>query len=72
MGLKRPACTNEGGRHRETEGVQQTTEADWLIWARDFKCAEPSKTRPPSSMAVTCVGGWRAGSERETGHTASN
>jgi hypothetical protein len=57
---------------RERLGIQQATEADWLTTARDFNCAEPSKTRPPSSMAVTCVGGWCAESERETEHTASN
>jgi hypothetical protein len=52
--------TYEGGRRAETERVQQATEADWLTSACDFKCAEPSKTRPPSSVVVICFGRWRA------------
>jgi hypothetical protein len=58
---KRPGHT-KWVAHRETEH----TASDWSRLAdeaRDFKCAEPSKSRPLSSVAVTCVGGWRA--ERE-------
>jgi hypothetical protein len=38
---------------RDTDSVQQATEAHWLRRARDFKCAEPSKSRPPSYMPAT-------------------
>jgi hypothetical protein len=57
--------TYEDGRRAETERVQQVTEADWLTSACDFKCAEPSKTRPPSSVVVICFGRWRAERERQ-------
>jgi hypothetical protein len=40
-----PAHTKAGGAHSGTESVQQATEPDWLTRARDFKCAEPFKTR---------------------------
>jgi hypothetical protein len=40
--------------------------AGWLTKARDFICAEPSKTRLPSFVTVTCVGGWRAERERQS------
>jgi hypothetical protein len=49
---------------RETESAQQATEADWLTRERDSRCAEPSKTRPPSYVPVTCVGGWRKKRDR--------
>jgi hypothetical protein len=42
-------------RARERLSIQQATEADWLTTARDFKCAEPSKTRPPSHVPITSV-----------------
>jgi hypothetical protein len=42
---QRVACTD-----RETES--QATEVDWLTKARDFKCAEPLKNRPPSYVPV--------------------
>jgi hypothetical protein len=41
------------GAQRETEGVEQAIEADWLTMPRDFKCADPSKTRPHSYAPVT-------------------
>jgi hypothetical protein len=46
-------------RERETEtetqslSKHQMTEANLLTRSRDFICAEPSKTRPPSSVTVT-------------------
>jgi hypothetical protein len=66
---------NSGGwRAERDEELRQATEADWLTRTRDSRCAEPSKTRPPSFMPVTCAGGWRAERERErerqTEHTA--
>jgi hypothetical protein len=45
---------------RERESVQQATEADLLTRTHDSGCAEPSKTRPLSSMPVTCSDGRRA------------
>jgi hypothetical protein len=33
--------------------VRRETDADWLTIARDSRCAEPSKTRPPSFVPVT-------------------
>jgi hypothetical protein len=51
-------------RGRETVRVKRAAEADWLTGARDFKCAEPSKTRPSSSVAVTYVGGWYTEGDR--------
>jgi len=41
----------------QADSVQQTNEADWFKKARDFTCAEPSKSRPPSYMPVTLDGG---------------
>jgi hypothetical protein len=46
---------DDGMTRRGTDNVQQATEADWLTIARDFTCAEPSKTRPPPSVAVIFV-----------------
>jgi hypothetical protein len=60
---------NYGGwrAERQAESVQQATDADWLTRARDGRCAEPSKSPPPLSVVLTCVGVWRAerGRERE-------
>jgi hypothetical protein len=39
--------------HRERQSIQQAPEADWLRGARSFKCAELSKTWPPSNVLVT-------------------
>jgi hypothetical protein len=47
------------------ESVQQATETDWLTRARDFIWAEPYKTLPSSSVAVTYDVGWRAERERD-------
>jgi hypothetical protein len=57
---------NEGRRCREryTNGVcfmfevteyfiHHLSEADWLTRARDSRCAEASKTQPPSFVSVT-------------------
>jgi hypothetical protein len=33
--------------------VQQVTEADWLTRGRDSRCAEASKTQPPSFVSVS-------------------
>jgi hypothetical protein len=48
---------------RERQSVQQAIEADWLTRARDFKCAEQSKTRPLSAP-ITCVSWCRAEKDR--------
>jgi hypothetical protein len=46
---------------RERLNVQQATEADCLTRARDSRCAELSKTRPPSYVQTTLVGSdWTA------------
>jgi hypothetical protein len=44
---------NDGGWKAEKHSAQKATEADWFRRARDFKCAEESKTGPPSSVTVT-------------------
>jgi hypothetical protein len=38
---------------RERERQQKATGADWLKRARDFKCAEPPKTRQHSCVPTT-------------------
>jgi hypothetical protein len=58
-------CLRLACRERERKRVQQATEAYWLTRASDSKCAEPSETRPPSSVLITCDCGWRAERERE-------
>jgi hypothetical protein len=45
--------TNGGGAQAETDSVQQATDAYWLARACDSRCAEPTKTRPPSYVPVT-------------------
>jgi hypothetical protein len=59
-----PTDSDDGGWRAERLSVELVTEADWLTRSRGFKCAEPSKYRPPppppSSLTVTCIGGWRA------------
>jgi hypothetical protein len=45
-----------GGAQRELKSVQQATEADWLTRARDIRCAEESKTRPPLYVAIMLDG----------------
>jgi hypothetical protein len=65
LGHRRPwrLLMSAGDTQRETE-LTEATEADWLTGARDFKCAEPTKTRPSSSVAVTYVGGWYTEGDR--------
>jgi hypothetical protein len=52
---------DRGGRHERRRVARrkrlQVTEADWLRTARDSRCAEPSKTRPPSYALVILVTG---------------
>jgi hypothetical protein len=59
MKLKLPSHPKAGDRERERERererVHQATETDRLTRARDFRCAEPSRTRPPSYVPVTVV-----------------
>jgi len=38
---------------RETESAEHETVADWFTRARDSRCAELSKTWPPSYVPVT-------------------
>jgi hypothetical protein len=52
--------TCEGVWYADRNSVHHATVADRLMRARDSKCAEPSKTRSPLSVMVTCIGGWRA------------
>jgi hypothetical protein len=41
------------GRQAETGAYSKRMKpADWLTRTRDFKCAEPFKSRPPSASAV--------------------
>jgi hypothetical protein len=42
-------------RETETESVKTATEPDCLTKARDSRCAESSKTRPPLYVLVTVV-----------------
>jgi hypothetical protein len=51
----------------QRESVQQGNNADWFTRARDIRCAEPSKTRPPPYVSVTLPllgaslsNGWRS------------
>jgi hypothetical protein len=55
--LKWSARAKERVTQRERQSVRQAIEADWLTRARDFKCAEPSKTQPPSYVPVTLMTG---------------
>jgi hypothetical protein len=43
----------------QRQNVQQATETDWITRECDSRCAESPKTRPPSSVAVTCAGDFR-------------
>jgi hypothetical protein len=42
-------------RERETESVKTATEPDCFTRARDSRCAESSKTRPPLYVLVSVV-----------------
>lgn len=48
-------CRRTVRRERWRDSVQQATEAERLTRTCDSKCAEQSKTRPPSYVPVTLV-----------------